>query len=80
MHFMAIFKEFISAFDCFLIACRCAVIHSSGVPIQDSDTVYFTVGDCEGNVCSFINSNFCGFGTGLVPLECGFTLQVYTCT
>ena len=48
---------------------------SYGNPNGNSDTVYLSVIDGDGNACSFINSLFSGFGTGLVVPDTGIALQ-----
>src|SRR3989442_6117694 len=39
------------------------------------DTIYLSVIDKEGNIASLIQSNYQGFGSGLVPPGTGFMLQ-----
>ncbi|QLG27907.1 gamma-glutamyltransferase [Halorarum halophilum] len=49
-----------------------------GVPdanAEDADTVLLCVADDEGNVVSYINSRFAGFGSGLVAGDTGIALQ-----
>ncbi len=44
-------------------------------PGSGGDTVYLSVADREGNIVSLIQSNYAGFGSGIVPDGVGFMLQ-----
>ena len=55
---------------------QAAVDVPPGEPIlQDGDTIYLCVVDKDGNCCSFIQSNYHGFGSKVTPGEVGFVLQ-----
>jgi len=43
--------------------------------LEKGDTIYLTVADRDHNMVSLIQSNFMGFGSGLVPDGTGFSLQ-----
>ena len=48
--------------------------YGAGIPVG-SDTTYLAAVDREGNIVSWINSNFSGFGSGVVVQGMGFPLQ-----
>lgn len=49
--------------------------HGVPDPKFKSDTVYLTVSDSNGEVCSFINSVYEGFGSAILVEDYGFCLQ-----
>ncbi|MCB0853368.1 MAG: gamma-glutamyltransferase family protein, partial [Bacteroidetes bacterium] len=43
--------------------------------LKSGDTIYLTVADKDGNMVSLIQSNYLGFGSGVIPGDLGFALQ-----
>lgn len=43
--------------------------------LRDGDTIYLTVADKDGNMVSLIQSNYRGFGSGMMPDGLGFMFQ-----
>jgi gamma-glutamyltranspeptidase / glutathione hydrolase len=58
-----------------LISMDRAGSYEPGVLEAGSNTIYLTTADEEGNMVSFIQSNFAGMGSGIVPEHLGFSLQ-----
>ncbi|MBN2154604.1 MAG: gamma-glutamyltransferase [Candidatus Lokiarchaeota archaeon] len=54
---------------------KASLFFSHGLEEMHSDTVYIATADSMGNACSFINSNYESFGTGIIPRGTGFVLQ-----
>ncbi len=44
-------------------------------PPMGDETTYFCVVDADGNMVSYIQSNYNSFGSGVVPIGAGFALQ-----
>ncbi|MGI8605319.1 MAG: gamma-glutamyltransferase [Verrucomicrobiales bacterium] len=57
-------------------AAKAAAAYDAGNPaLNQGDTIYLTVADSQGNMVSLIQSNYRGFGCGLIPDGLGFGLQ-----
>ncbi len=54
---------------------RAATAPQAGTISNTDNTIYLTVADKDGNMVSFIQSNYRGMGSGMVPSGLGFMLQ-----
>jgi gamma-glutamyltranspeptidase/glutathione hydrolase len=50
-------------------------IEPASVPFHDHGTIYLCAADGEGNMVSYIQSNYMGFGSGIVVPGTGITMQ-----
>ena len=65
-------KERLKQFDPMRAALK---IPAGDLQMRGGDTTYFTVVDADRNCVSLIQSNYMGFGSGVVPDGAGFCLQ-----
>jgi len=55
---------------------KASVSVDAGNPaLKDGDTIYLTIADKDGNMVSLIQSNYRGFGSGMMPDGLGFILH-----
>ena len=50
-------------------------VEAGNPPAPGDDTIYLSVVDMDGNIVSLIQSNYSGFGSGIVPEGAGFMLH-----
>jgi len=67
-------KEYASERRKLIDPAKAAVEVKPGIP-KTGDTACFSVVDAKGNACSFINSNFANFGSGITGGSTGMILQ-----
>ncbi len=69
-------KEYANKRNQLLDPNKAKVFTEAGNPaLKDGDTIYMTIADKEGNMVSLIQSNYRGFGSGMMPDSLGFILQ-----
>ncbi len=65
-------KERVKLIDAAKANCN---VEAGKPPAPGDDTIYLSVVDAEGNIVSLIQSNYSGFGSGIVPEGVGFMLH-----
>jgi gamma-glutamyltranspeptidase/glutathione hydrolase len=69
-------KDYAARHRALIKADRAANRHDPGIPaLRTSDTIYLCVADERGMMVSFIQSNYRGMGSGMVPPGLGFGLH-----
>jgi gamma-glutamyltranspeptidase/glutathione hydrolase len=69
-------KEYAAQRRDLISADKAAITYPAGdAVLENGDTIYLTVADSDGNMVSFIQSNYGDLGSGMTPEELGFQLQ-----